>query len=91
MQFLLTFVLCTRNGFAQAPPKSYGPPISLESAKKVASVAVAEAQKNNCFMAVAVVDPSCTLVYYEKMDNTQTGSANLAREGAHRRLLQTPK
>ena len=28
-------------------------------------------------MAVAVVDPSGTLVYYEKMDNTQTGSADV--------------
>ncbi len=28
-------------------------------------------------MAVAIVDPAGTLVYYEKMDNTQTGSANV--------------
>ena len=33
-------------------------------------------------MAVAVVDTGGTLVYYEKMDNTQIGSADLAIEKA---------
>ena len=33
-------------------------------------------------MAVAVVDPGGTLVYYEKMDNTQLGSADVAIEKA---------
>ena len=65
----------------QAPaqgPKPYGPGVAVENAKKIAAVALAEARKNNWFMAVAVVDPSGTLVYYEKMDNTQTGSADVA-------------
>jgi glc operon protein GlcG len=62
--------------------KPYGPPISVENAKKIAAVALAEAKKNNWTMAVAVVDPSGTLVYYEKMDNTQTGSANIAIDKA---------
>ena len=31
---------------------------------------------------MAAVDPSGTLVYYEKMDNTQTGSATVAIEKA---------
>lgn len=67
--------------FAQIA-KPYGPPIGVENAKKIAAVAVAEAKKNNWTMAVAVVDTSGTLVYYEKMDNTQTGSANIAIEKA---------
>ena len=29
-------------------------------------------------MAVAIVDPNGTLVYYEKSDNTQIGSANVS-------------
>src|SRR5208283_2820373 len=37
-----------------------------------------EARKNNWNMAVAVVDPSGNLVYYEKMDNTQLGSAKVS-------------
>ena len=36
---------------------------------------------------MAVVDPSGTLVYYEKMDNTQIGSANVAIEKARSAAL----
>jgi glc operon protein GlcG len=63
---------------AQMLPNPYGPPISVESAKKAAAAALAEAAKNHWTMAVAVVDPSGTLVYYEKMDNTQIGSAQVS-------------
>ncbi|HWZ44633.1 MAG TPA: heme-binding protein [Candidatus Saccharimonadales bacterium] len=56
----------------------YGPPISLENAKKAAAAAMAEAHKNNWTMAVAIVDPTGVLVYYEKMENTQIGSANVS-------------
>ena len=51
--------------------------ISLENAKKAAAPAMAEAAKNNWNVAVAIVDPGGNLVYYEKMDNTQLGSANV--------------
>jgi uncharacterized protein GlcG (DUF336 family) len=40
--------------------------VSIENAKKAAAAAIAEARKNNWNMAVAVVDPGGTLVYYEK-------------------------
>ena len=76
-----TFVVCNSVAFAQIA-KPYGPPIGVENAKKIAAVALAEAKKNNWTMAVAVVDPGGTLVYYEKMDNTQAGSANIAIEKA---------
>jgi glc operon protein GlcG len=57
-------------------PNPYGAPISLDEAKKVAAPALAEARKNSWNMAVAIVDASGNLVYYEKMDHTQLGSAN---------------
>jgi glc operon protein GlcG len=79
---VMLLILCHLSAFAQAPPKAYGPAIGVENAKKIAAVALAEAKKNNWYMAVAVVDPSGTLVYYEKMDNTQTGSATVAIEKA---------
>ena len=79
---IMLLILCNLSAFAQAPPKAYGPPIGVENAKRIAAVALAEAKKNNWYMAVAVVDPSGTLVYYEKMDNTQTGSATVAIEKA---------
>ena len=40
--------------------------------------AIAEARKNNWTMALAIVDPNGTLVYYEKLDNTQIGSSQVA-------------
>jgi len=55
-----------------------GPPIGVEVAKKAAAAAISEAHKNGWLMAVAVVDPAGTLVYYEKMDNVQIGSAKVA-------------
>jgi glc operon protein GlcG len=63
---------------AQQMANPYGPPVTLENAKKAAAAAIAEAEKNKWTMAVAVVDPDGTLVYYEKMDNTQLGSAKVA-------------
>ena len=78
---LLFSLAITGSAIAQMP-NPYGPPISLEAAKKVAAPAVAEAAKNNWNIAVAIVDPSGNLVYYEKMDNTQLGSAHVAVEKA---------
>ncbi len=56
----------------------YGPPIALEAARKAAAAALAEARKNGWTMAVAVVDPAGDLVYYERMDNVQTGSTRVS-------------
>jgi len=77
---------------AQQPPANpqltpYGPPVSVDIARKAAAAALAEAQKNNWLMAVAVVDPDGTLVYYEKMDNTQLGSAKVAIDKARSAAL----
>jgi len=75
---ILTILLCATGARAQQMPNPYGAPISLENAKKAAAAAIAEARKNNWTMALAVVDPSGTLVYYEKLDNTQIGSSQVA-------------
>lgn len=63
-------------------PNPYGTPISLDNAKKAAEPALAEARKNNWTMAVAIVDTHGTLVYFEKIDSTQNGSAQLAIDKA---------
>ena len=63
-------------------PIPYGAPISLEHAKAVAAVAVAEAQKNNWTMAVTIVDPNGDLVFFEKLDGTQLGSIDLSIDKA---------
>ena len=74
---VFVFACCSLAAFPTLAqmPNPYGPPISLEAAKKAAAPALEEARKNNWNMCVAIVDPAGNLVYYEKMDNTQLGSA----------------
>jgi glc operon protein GlcG len=57
---------------------SYGTPITADAAKKVAAPALAEARKNQWNMAVAIVDTHGDLVYFERMDDTQVGSVDIA-------------
>jgi glc operon protein GlcG len=83
---LLILVLCAAAGVAQGP-LPYGSSISLENAKKTSAAALTEAHKNNWNMAIAIVDPNGTLVYYEKMDNTQLGSAKVAVDKARSAAL----
>jgi len=64
-----------------------GPPVNVETAKKAAAAALAEARKNNWLMAVAVVDPNGTLVYYEKMENVQLASAEVCIDKARSAAL----
>ena len=68
-------------------PNPYGTAISLENAKKAAAPALAEAAKNNWRVAVAIVGPAGTLIYYEKMDNTQLGNAEVAIDKARTAVL----
>jgi len=83
---LALFAFCSAGAIAQlAIP--YGLPVSIENAKKAAAAAVAEAVKNNWSMAVAIVDPGGNLIYYEKMDNTQLGSAKVAVDKARSAAL----
>src|SRR5436190_22626188 len=63
-------------------PNPYGPAISLENAKKAAAPALAEAAKNNWRVAVAVVGPAGTVIYFEKMGDPQLGRAVEASEKA---------
>jgi glc operon protein GlcG len=63
---------------AQQAPMMYGAPVNLETARKAAAAARAEATKKSWIMAIAVTDPAGNLVLFEKMDGTQTGSINIA-------------
>ncbi len=74
----LAVVFCALSARPQMLPNPYGAPVSVDDARKAAAAALAEARKNNWKMAVAVVDPNGDLVYYEKMDNTQLGSADVS-------------
>jgi uncharacterized protein GlcG (DUF336 family) len=63
-------------------PNPYGPTIALEAARRVAAAAVAEATENGWTVVVAVVDGAGDLVLLERMDRTQVGSVDVAREKA---------
>lgn len=71
----------SRVASAQDAP-AYGTAINLETARKVAAGAEAEARKNNWRMAIAIVDNHGTLVYYQMLDDTQYGSAFISVEKA---------
>lgn len=67
---------------AQMLPNPYGMPVTLDTARKLADAAVAEAQKKGFKMAVAVVDTNGDLVFLEKMDATQIASIQVAIQKA---------
>jgi glc operon protein GlcG len=70
-------------------PDPYGLPIAVDSAKRAAAAAIAEARRNSWTMAAAVVDTGGHLVYFEKMDGTQTGSVAVAISKARSAALFT--
>ena len=73
---------------APPPPQiSYGAPISLEQAKKVIAAAEGEAKKNNWNMVIAVLDSGANLVMLERMDGTQLGSIEVAKDKAYSAVL----
>ena len=63
---------------AQDKRPDYGTAVDAAAAKKIAAGAAAECQKNGWNVAVAVVDTHGFLVYFERMDNTQTASVDIA-------------
>jgi len=71
-----------------APPPPYGAPIGVADAKKAAAAAIAEVAKvGSAPDAIAVVDHGGFLSYFERMDNTQLGSVEIAVEKARSAAL----
>ena len=95
---LCVALLTSTGAFAQVPPNPnnpndtvadtfapppYGEPINLETAKKVAAAAAAEAAKRKWdAFCIAVVGPSGDLVYFEKLDNCQFASVTVSQHKA---------
>src|SRR5437763_2381324 len=71
-------IALTVGASAQDKRPDYGTAINAAAAKKIAAGVVAECQKNGWNVAVAVVDNHGFLVYFERMDNTQTASMDIA-------------
>ncbi len=69
------------------PPILYGAPISLAQAKKVMAGAETEAKKNNWNQVIAVLDSGGHLVMLERLDGTQLGSIEVAKDKASSAVL----
>lgn len=52
--------------------------ITLDTAKKMAAAAEAEARKNDWNVAMAILDAGANLIFFQRMDDTQLGSINVA-------------
>jgi glc operon protein GlcG len=52
--------------------------ITLEDAKKAMAAAEAVARKNSWNVAIAIVDAGGSLILFQKIDDTQLGSVNIA-------------
>jgi uncharacterized protein GlcG (DUF336 family) len=94
---LCVALLVSSGAFAQVPPDPnnpneavpekhnytpYGETIKLDQAKKVAAAALAEATKRGWALCIAIAGTSGDLVYFEKMDNCQYASIQIAQHKA---------
>ncbi len=52
--------------------------ITLDDAKKALAAAESEAKKNNWNVAIAILDAGGHLIAFQRMDDTQIGSVNIA-------------
>ena len=74
---ILALAMFAVSASAQQRP-GYGTPVTIDQAKKIAAGAVAECQSNKWNVAVAVVDPHGSLVYFERIEDTQYSSMDIA-------------
>jgi glc operon protein GlcG len=66
-----------------AQAQAYGPPITLEQARKVYAASDAEARKNKWAMTVVIVDSGCNPVLMQKADDAQMAAPLVAQEKAY--------
>lgn len=80
-------LLCVAPALADDGPPQYGTPIDLEAARKVMAGAQAKAKQENWPVAIAIVDTAGFLVLFERLDNTQLASVQIALEKAQTSAL----
>ena len=83
---VVVLALSAEGAMAQMP-NAYGANVTVEKAKIMAAAALAEARRHDWRMAGAVVDTGGYLIYYEKMENTQLGSATVSIDKARSAVL----
>jgi glc operon protein GlcG len=86
LSFAIGVALTLTAGLAAAqappPPPTYGPPITLDQAKKVMVGAEAESKKNSWGMVIVILDSGGQLVMMQRMDGAPLGSIEVARDKA---------
>ena len=78
LTFGLALVSAASVAVAQDRRPEYGPSVTTAAAKKIAAGILAECAKNSWNVAVAIVDTHGYLVYFERMENTQYASMDIA-------------
>ena len=73
--------LCAVVTLAQA--QAYGPPITLDQAKKGMAAAEAEAKKNNWNMTIVILDSGCNPVMMQRADGAQLAAPQVAHDKAY--------
>ena len=63
--------------------QAYGPPITLEQAKKAMAAAEAEAKKNNWNMTIVILDSGCNPVMMQRADGAQIAAPQVAHDKAY--------
>jgi glc operon protein GlcG len=63
-------------------PYAYGPPISLESARRAMAAAESEAARHNWAVAIAIFDSGSNLVMLHRLDNAQLSATRIAKAKA---------
>ncbi len=72
---------------AAAPAPPYGPPITLDQAKRAMAAAELEAAKNSWQVAITVLDSGGNLVMFHRFDNAQLSAVTVS-EGKARTALE---
>lgn len=75
---LICAAILATAAWAQSPPLTYGPPVTLEEARQIASVAETEAKARHVAVTIAIVDSGGTLIFEQRMDGATLASADTA-------------
>jgi glc operon protein GlcG len=79
LAFGAALILATGASAQQPAPPSYGSPgVTIAQARKAVEAAEAEAAKNGWKMAIVVVTNEGDLILFNRMDDTQFGSSDVA-------------
>ena len=72
---------------APVPNQPYGPPVTLDQAKRAMAAAELEAAKNSWQVAITILDSGGNLVMFHKFDNAQLSAVTVS-EGKARTALE---